>query len=207
MGFRRLGEPLLRRGIPERYRLGQRKTAGGLSVIVSDSFTDVDTTALTAHVPEIKPTGSVWTALSGTMTIQSNRAQWATVNPCIQWIETGKSDLTLSVIGNLPAAGHVGISFRVEGVNDWLFCAFNTTAVNIYKRNPGLVLVATVAKTHTLGVDYLLQLVLSGPDMIVTENGVVVLTASDSHNQTVTKHGLYTDNSVAAKLDDFLARA
>ncbi len=140
------------------------------------------------------------------MEIQSNKAQWASGVLNIQWIETGKSDCTISAIVNIPSgASNSGIAFRVEGASDWLIATLNAASDVVYvlKRSPGLTIVAQQAMVLAADTNYVLEVVLSGSSIKVYVDGALKIDTTEAHNQTITKHGIHTDGSIAVKIDEF----
>lgn len=88
---------------------------GTLNKKADDTFTDSDTTALTAHTPDIDPTGDGWIVGEGTFEIISNKAVSSVLGPLSitsACIETGFTDQLVEGTG---VAG-VTTLFEVPGL-------------------------------------------------------------------------------------------
>lgn len=179
-----------------------------LHMLVYDSFVDPNGTSLDAHTPDTAPAGSAWIEAAGDWSIQTNQAQRDTVaaGSAFAIVDAGESDVIISVvIKSIVASDNAGIAFRYEGVNDWLIAYIDngTNVVRIIKRDPGLSIVATSGPvTITDGNDYVMEVTLSGDSIKVSLDGLQVLDVNDSHNQTITSHGLYCERQ-NARFDAF----
>src|SRR5438132_1771920 len=92
---------------------------GGATTDVLDHFTDTNGTNLTAHTPDTRPGSNAWSALSGTITIQSNQAQASGVAEYV--IDSGQSDVTISGLVTPQTSDTNGLDGRRSDTNNgWL---------------------------------------------------------------------------------------
>src|SRR5438128_8139551 len=98
---------------------------GGVSVLLADSFTDANGTALAAHAMNV---GGGWTVLAGTFTIQSNKARGGTAaTHNLAVAEAGKANVTVFAVGNTPSnTQRMGLLTRVTDVNNLWWFYFDT---------------------------------------------------------------------------------
>jgi hypothetical protein len=115
---------------PNTFTLPAEITAGAVPVVyapgatlASDTFTDTDTTALTAHTPTL---GSAWTNILGTWTISSNRATVSAAvgaNMITQALSTPNAECSIDIItpGALATSTvRAGIALRYVDSNNYL---------------------------------------------------------------------------------------
>lgn len=181
--------------------MGQLTTVGAgpsaeetLVLLISDAFTDADSTNLTAHT--IAPTNvpsTSWSAQIGTWAITSNKARAATVvsSQAVATVETGYSDIVIE--GNLETnGGWVGLVFRYVDANNYCTVRITTALLRIYKRVGGSESqVASAGITYVAGARLVVR--ITGSTVTATYNGVTTLagTISDAAFSGETTHGLF----------------
>ena len=165
-----------------------------MGVIASDSFNRADGPIGSAD------TGQTWVAtnVGSTFAIISNQAgvtsTFAAYTPCV--VQTNVSDCTVSVdVTNTEA--NTGLCFRcIDDSNYWMVLTFGGY---LFKNIAGAF---TLVATGTGGTGTW-QAVLSGSSIVVKNNGVVNVTATDSTNATGTQHGLVAYSSSTQRWDNF----
>lgn len=181
---------------------------GGPAATVSDTFTATDGTALTAHATD---TGETWSYDVGGFTITGNQVVPNVAGDNRAYLETGLSDGTFQVLGNLGADTgeaknrHLGIIYRRSATNSYwylrLYRPANSAAAD-------LALIKTVTGTTTevtklsISADpsafHELKVVVSGNSHTAYLNGVSVLSATDSALATATGAGIRCNMTTAA---------
>ena len=177
----------------------------GISVLLFDSFTDVNGTGLAAHAMNV---GGGWTVLSGSYTIQGNKARGgtaATQNFAVA--NAGQKDVAVSAVGNTPTnAQRMGLLARVTDVNNfwWFYFDTNANSIYVYERVAGVDTArASAAQAYASNTDFALQVNVSGTRITATVNGGNVISfASMSTGLSATKHGIDTYD-VGGTLDNF----
>ncbi len=109
----------------EMYRAGI--SAGGLpAILISDSFTDPDSTSLDAHTPDVDWIGGGWSITNGTNTIQTNRSEpsvggaWG-----MSQIDVGVSDFVITGTVVFGGEGDFKFYFRSIGADDQDFLSLS----------------------------------------------------------------------------------
>ena len=147
-------------------------------------------------------TGQTWAVLNGgPWGIVSKQAyQPGNVAGSVAVVDATVSDGVVQVSLSTMGTG-AGLVFRAsDASNFWKLYASGSTYV-LAKRVAGAdTTVATISVAPSSGD--LLSVALSGPAITVAINGVQRAVASDSFNQTATKHGLHASDNVA-RFDDF----
>ena len=163
---------------------------------IYDSFTDANDTALTSHVPEQKPAGAAWTDFVGIggFTIQGNAA--SDTGPTDQGIiiESGVSDGTISV-SNMVLGKDNGLPARCTTWQNGIMVEYSVGRGKweMYRLQGAYNPIGTdYVEAHSAGdVITTVALVLSGSSISFVLNGVERISATDTYNQTETKHGLF----------------
>jgi len=186
-------------------------------VKINDTFTDVDTTALSAHT--ISPTNipsSTWTNINTAtgrgIKIQSNRATGnLNVPDNIYGLETGQTDLIVSVVFNLNLSTVVNrVIVRMDNLTDitasrysWQI-RFGNSLIQIYEHvsDANGTLVESAAATTTAATDYTIRVVVVGTSISVYVDGVLKLTHTMATHLTSTNVGIQLGSN-ATLADDF----
>jgi hypothetical protein len=202
---------------------GAGNSGGGATVVIQDSFTDTDGTAIASHV--IAPTntpGHSWVAAAGTWQIQSNKArktatdtthQVATVDSgdadCtvtthqVATVDSGDADCTVSADCTVQSSSFGGLALRaVDSTNNWVVQLDQAGGMaRLYEDLS--VARASTSLTLNAGTAYTVQAVLSGSTITVTINGGNSMSyGSATNHQSVTTHGLYSFN-ISLDFDNF----
>lgn len=173
-------------------------------VTVYDTFTDADSTALTAHTPNKAPAGAAWAHVAGAFQITSNRAAWVsnTGGYALAAIESGKADCVVSGIIKRTATGYCGIAFRVVDTQNYLIASIGGGQWSVIRRfQNNAAIVAQTAFSQGNNIDYAVQVTLSGTSIIAVIDGTTTVNTTYTNLTTATKHGLYAE--VASNFDNF----
>lgn len=173
-----------------------------LAVISSDTFTDTNSTAITAHTMN---TGGGWTEVSTCdVDIQSNKASVISSNGGICNVVTQTSDADVRIVVDVvvPNTGDysIGIAFRssssADNNNGW-----SADITRSSSGTPQLRLVKTVSGSASVpdaqnlgavsGTTQTITLDLNG-NSISAAVGAVTASTTDSFNASETLHGLYS---------------
>lgn len=198
----------------------RRAGSSGPAYLLRDTFTDADGTALTAHAMDV---GSGWTVLTGSWSVQGNRARQATTGGAYYrcYANAGAADGTLDVVvpfGTVPTHFNGGIAARIAPGNasHWM-CGpeglFGPWKLRVYEFDgAGFVLRASAdVATPSNNTSYTLRVALSGQSITCTWDvgGAAneVSYGSAAMNQATQTHGmvLYADTGSYAhkELDGF----
>lgn len=175
----------------------------------ADNFNRADTSAIGTP----SDGGSAWvyaTTAGAGWGVGSNKAYNvydASSNRYYGYLECSAADgdvqVTLSTTSG--GSGYVGLAARVTGTDDlWVVRASAASGYELIKFVSGS---ATVVGTYGTGPSDgdVLKWTLSGDSHTVYVNGVSRITASDSFNNTATKHGLHANGAwpTSARWDDW----
>lgn len=191
---------------------GRHIPAANLGQVLRDHFTDANGTSLASHTPDYKAiSAAIWT-LSGTWTVQSNRAQrgGAFAVTDAAWIECGQANVSISA-----DVVHQVLSELLARVtdqdNNWrgVILSGGFDQVRITERNAASNVIRASASFAPVddGQTYRLRLVVDGQTVTFFVNGVQKLQyTAASFNQTKTKHGFginATAGTATTKFDNF----
>jgi hypothetical protein len=178
--------------------------SGTVTTIVSDSFNRADSTTALGTAD----TGQIWSALSGVWGISSNQAYWITGNPSLHVVESGQSDVQISLDSIVTGSSICGaIGFRATDASNYWFFRNNAGTNNLYKVVGGTAtLVSSLAYALSAGT-YTFKVVANGSTIECYINGILQFTATDTHNQTATKHGVRNHATTTARFDNFLVQS
>lgn len=172
---------------------GAQGASPGLTVLIRDEFTGSDGTNLTAHtIAPYNVPSAAWSALVGTITIQSNRAQDG--SEAIYVVDAGTADIVMTVDlipGNAVATDGV-VSRATNSANCNLHrWEHSANRIAHYERISGTYnLRSTTAKSPVVaGEPYTIVVTTSGDQTIVDVGGTTT-SYSSSTRQTATLHGL-----------------
>jgi hypothetical protein len=182
--------------------------AGSASAaLFSHTFTAADS-ALAIPAAD---TGQATQVLAGTWGIASNRAYLATSsggnNNAVVW-NVGVSDLTWSVTAAVFDAAGNGprLIFRATDVDNLFMVACDTSTSYLYRREAGAyTLLGSGAAAWVTGDE--LSAVLNGTGISVRRNGVEVVAATSSFNQTATRHGFGQEGTGTTRFDNLTGSA
>lgn len=169
------------------------------NVIVYDTMTDSDSTAVASHViSPTNPLGLSWTvdfATSGTLEILSNKAKCTAVSGGRLSVRLNVGNTNAVITGKFtPGVGFEqgGMLLRTTNNRNW-WCAAarsGSNLFNIVECNSGTITVrASTAVTVSNGTEYTIIFSVSGDDFVATLNNGSRTTYSSSLFNTVTSHG------------------
>lgn len=146
--------------------------------------------------------GSAWVVVAGTWGVISNTGYCPTDSGSqnIAYLECSEADGTVAV--DVTTLGFAGITFRYSDSSNYWLLVESGGDLLLYKNVAGSFTqvggTAFGVGTARYSVD------LSGSSITVRANGgSALITGTDSHNSTATKHGLRTYSSTAARFDNF----
>jgi hypothetical protein len=181
-------------------------------LVVHDSFTDANGTALPSHTMDL---GTGWTRFKGTglnqVTIQSNKAQSFTdgATEYAYSTESGVSDATVEASVVFGGADNFHLNMMIlrftDASNFWACRIAGDGVITLRKYVGGVeTIVDTDAVSVIAGTPIAVSAVLSGTSIAVTAGGVTV-NATDSFNQSATKHGFstYLSSGTSNTIDEF----
>jgi hypothetical protein len=150
---------------------------------IQDTFTRGDTTSGLGSAE----TGEPWTVLGGTMGIASNKA-YGVGGQAWSLIETGWSDVDISVVCGTVNASSMGVLFRYSTSGNGMEAVFWSGGMQLLRYVGGVQTVLGSASGVVSGDT--IRVVADGPFIVALKNGSVVLRVLDSSNLTNTKHGI-----------------
>lgn len=174
---------------------------------LSDLFTDVDGTALTAHKMDLGPG---WQQGEGTFDILHNAAECKTITGRFPaaWSGAGQADVTLTVTVTLSAMGKLhGLALRVaSAANRWRI-GIDGNVFDIREMVGDAETVRATANFPAIvGVPYTIQCVALGPSLKATVNGGVPIAYGGAITQQMTgNHGVDAGAPLAAVFNNFQA--
>lgn len=168
---------------------------------LKDTFTRADVVA-SLGVPDIGPQ---WSALTGTWGISNNQAYRSIDgNDTYAIMESGLSDGRVETVYSV-AAGTQRLVFRCTDANNLWLVTNQGGSWLLYKRVAGVYTQVGSAYAGTAANGDYISVILNGSSIQVYINGNLAISASDSFNQTATKHGLGSDaaGNTSARWDNF----
>lgn len=151
--------------------------------------------------------GQAWTTLSGTWAISGNAMQCVTAsgNRDMIAIDLGRSDVTAQV-KVLTVLAPQGMALRIVDNVNYIGVVNNANTTYVIFRvqaNTATALATSTGVTPAAGD--VLKAVLTGStiNVYLNANATPILTATETFNQTATKHGLYARNTTGVLFDDF----
>ena len=162
-------------------------------LVVWDHFTRATVTSPMGNADS----GHLWTPLSGTWGIDTNRAyssSWVSSAIYATVVDSGLFNCTIDVkLANVASnPGNYGLCFRATDNNNywrWIADKFNSR-LYLQKRVAGAF--TTVAQVNGIAIanGHTLRVVLNGSSIDCYHNGALQASTSDAHNSSATKHGL-----------------
>lgn len=163
------------------------------TALISDTFTDADSTAIAAHtIAPINTPATSWRVEAGTWSIQDGKVQkTATVgtHESIS-LDVGQADAVIEA-SIQRGTGSPGVVGRLTDNTHWIGARVTATTFDLYQRNGGFTLLQQTALT--ISPTYRLRLSFSSTTVTATVNDGNTLTASTAFNQAATRFGLWTD--------------
>lgn len=186
-----------------------------MSNIATDTFTDADTTLLTAHTPNVPGSGT-WSALHGATdayisspaNVVSGTGSFGVYGcPGTPPSADYAASIDFKVVGAASAIGYVGARFTAGG-NGYIF-GYSYHAANLwelFKLNwaASNTLLASSAVTLADSTTYTLKITVSGTTISGYVNNSLVCTATDSDIGSAGQAGIWVEAaSTANTLDNF----
>lgn len=181
-------------------------------ILVSDTFTAANGTALSGRTPSPTTAGFNWHIITGDaadQTIQTNKASFddtVTPNAPSLIVNAGQSNaaVTCTVTANAYAGGAiVGVVFRAVDANNYWRAQISSTGFLLAKIVAGApTTLDSEAFTPVNGTAYTIAIACTGNTIIATAAGFT-LTATDAAHNTATEYGLIGYNNVTT-FDDFI---
>ena len=183
--------------------------SGGVNIV--DTFTRADSTSALGSTS----TGSkAWTQHAGTWGIASNKAYVSNGHAgmtCLATIDADVADCTVAAtLTSASGAPTGGIIFRADGSgNQYVVEIQLDTAYTpkIYKGVGGSYSVIATGSSTTVASGSVLSVVLSGSSIIVKDDGVTIVSVTDSSYNSNDRHGMYltagSGSSSTLRFDDF----
>jgi hypothetical protein len=186
-----------------------------MSIIIEDTFVDVDGTLLTNHT--IGPTnipGATWSSygtIAAIASIQSNTANlydFSDPIPSTLLVDSGHADVTVTVTMTYPnTAEFQGFFARFVDNTNGFYCGINSGLLIIGQVIAGSYsFVASTAFSPTIGVPLVYTMQASGSNYTLSQ-GATQVTYSSSTGATGTKQGLITGQSALGDImlyNDFI---
>lgn len=183
-----------------------QQQTGGATTLVHDTFTDSDSTALTAHTPNTDVEGGGWSFAETDATpdpiISSNqfRAPAHTGTPTfpdmVSYIDSGVADVVIDLDGymGVDVFAWCGVALRYTDNNNYwsVWCRANDNFLYITERNAGTTTNrASIAFTTSASTSVALHVVASGSTITATaDGGSEASYSSATLNQSVGVHGI-----------------
>jgi hypothetical protein len=174
-------------------------TADATAALIDDQFSG--STSLGGRTPDTTANGAKWVIETGTGVVSSGVAS---ANISLRSvIDAGAADATIDSAINLSTT-ETGLILRSRDSANYLRLVLTSTGVRLQKTEAGVTAtIASVSRSQPLGQSYTLHVVLGGPAISVTINGVAAAAFSTSFNQTMTRHGLLASGSGVRSWDYF----
>ena len=180
-------------------------SGGSGVVLVYDTFTDTNGTALDAHTPDIDRSGSGWTEQHFSFDITSNKATMDvggdTQPQGLASIPTTAADVVIETVAQTSDNGSssaFGIALRYSDNNNyWLLDVVPVSdTARMFEVNGGSYTSrGTSSPTIDINTDYTLKAIASDQTIIFTvDGGDTVTYTSASHNESQTTHGIRGGN-------------
>lgn len=187
-----------------RFR-GQVATVASPTVLLSDAFTDADTTPLASHTMDV---GGGWTEDAGTWTVTSNTARDAGAGSGYATADAGQLDIDVQVTFTTAAINNSGIVSRFANTPN--FALFSITGTLF-------IFIANVptdrgSSAFTIGDGDILGMRWDGDTVVCHRNGVDLFSYTLDGTEiaaigTATRVGLRANADGTARFDDFLCVA
>lgn len=174
----------------------------------TDTFTRVNNTSIgvTEGMPVRPWSVSVQsgTSLHGIRNNEGYAARSTGSGHCVASVDAQASDGIYEVtLGANPAAAQLAAAFRVTTVDNWLGVV-NVQGTAYWLRKMVAGTTSTIFQIPTIipAPGDRIKVVLAGSSIAVYINGVLATTQTDTHNQTATRHGFYTNGDTQVTVRD-----
>jgi hypothetical protein len=164
-------------------------------MLLSDTFTDADGTALSAHTPDSGPGYSL--VIFNDPIIVGNKVRAGSGFNFNAVADVGVADVDITATihsGTWEPNSYIGFTIRATSTNDlwWVFWEANSANISLYEGNGGVyTLRASSALATTNDESHTVRVVASGATITVFLDGSQIISyGSATHNQTATKHGV-----------------
>jgi len=148
--------------------------------------------------------GPDWTVESGTWGISSLKAYCAVSGSnVVAYRNIGVADYTLSWDATLPSGADSGVWFRKSDASNAYLLATNPGATpTLFKMQAGsFTSIATGPSVAVTGDHY--DIITSGSSIIVKRNGTIIISLTNTFNQTATQVGLRSNSEIVSRWDNF----
>ena len=123
-------------------------------------------------------------------------------------VESYASNATVTATLGAFTSGQVGIAFRVATLaNYWRFTRVNSVLYRLEKIVASATTVAGEFSGKAPAVGDVLSVTLAGSSIVCKVNGASVITATDAHSQSATKHGFYNSGPSSNLIRDVAVTA
>ena len=192
--------------------LGGGSAPAGPSYLVHDTFTDTDGVDLSAHTPDVDSVGGGWIDDTTAVEIQSNQAA-GVGNDASSWIDAGNADVTVEVTRHTPISNRaLRLMGRLTDTSNYIYLNISArgtdaSSFRLFRREAGAgTTIASGTYTVNISSTYNVKLAMSGSSVSAYLDDGTPLTATETFNQTATKHGLLFERNPGANggyADDF----
>ena len=174
------------------------------AVVLADDFSGIGT--LNLRVPDTTgPVNARWAVEAGSLAV-NGAGSVATNATARAFIESTHADVEIESVIHLGSDG-TGIIFRSSDRLNYLRFTLTRSAWLFQKTIAGgTTTVASGKASYPLGGDYAVKISTSGPSIVLSVNGVVVKTVTETFNQAATRHGLLCSNTGARSWRSFFVR-
>ena len=190
--------------ITRHYQAGSSARRISVDPVIEDTFTrDNSSNSLGSTENPLL----AWDAILNTWGISSNKGAPINATESMAIVDCNLSDCMIEA-ELTRASSNIGLLFRTSSLSSYLVLRSSGSSLIIFKNNGGststIFTVAhsvigswSAAQTKRLGIR------MMGSTIEVYYEGGIVGVVSDSFNQTVTKHGLYSNGSSSNRFDNF----
>lgn len=179
---------------------------GGNALLFHDAFADTTGVDLSAHTPgPVNPNVWAWTNAQEGAPVAEVRGNAAgasgdaSSNRAFATLNTGRSDLLLQAVINLPSGNAAGIVARWTDINNhWLLLLIQGApgTLRLTERTTGTYTTRVeVTPTIAVGTNYTISLALNGSDFTAYLDGVQQFTHTSTAKQAEVRHGLRVNNT------------
>jgi hypothetical protein len=178
------------------------------TVYVFDSFNRPDN----ASSLGVADTGQTWVAELGTWGIGNNTAQpfASTGSGAIATINSTVSDCSVGAIMTRSVSNvNAALLLRESDTSNFIQVEISPVAVTLRRNQSGVyTVIGNFSTTINLNQPYLVRVTMLADAINVFLDGVSIITANETFNQTATKHGFRIGNlTLGATYDDFRVEA
>lgn len=160
------------------------------NLLVLDTFNRSDSSTSLGNTD----TGQAWKVLNGVLGIISNQGY------CISSAGVGIAVIdsntpNVEVEGDFIYQSYIGLAIRVTDKDNMIFTRISSSGIGLYKTvNGSVTALKTNSFTPVIGKEYHIKIVAIENDISVYVDNVLLISATDSFNNTMTKHGFVIDD-------------